>query len=117
LYLILGRYPEALELFSEEPLWRAITLARSRRVEEARAIRFGTADLAYVSLYHAALGDTDRAFDVLEQARAAQSIALTSLASPLWDPMRGDKRFAAVAKQIGLGAALEALHARSREVR
>jgi hypothetical protein len=96
------RYEQALEMFSDEPLWRAITLARAGRLAEARRVEFNNPDPAYVALYHAAIGETDRAMELLERARAAHAMSMTTLVSPWWDPLRTDARFNRLALSIGV---------------
>ncbi|HEX6557838.1 MAG TPA: FlgO family outer membrane protein [Longimicrobiales bacterium] len=56
------------------------------------------------ALLYAAIGDRTRALDLVEQAyRTASDATLPYwLAHPLFDPMRGDKRFQDVAKAIGV---------------
>jgi serine/threonine-protein kinase len=52
---------------------------------------------------YAALGDTDRAMQWLEKAYAERSSALVYLKiEPLFDPLRGDKRFADLVRRVGL---------------
>jgi serine/threonine protein kinase/tetratricopeptide (TPR) repeat protein len=52
---------------------------------------------------YAALGDRDRAMQWLEKAYAERSSALTYLEiEPLFDPLRGDPRFADLVRRVGL---------------
>jgi serine/threonine protein kinase/Tfp pilus assembly protein PilF len=52
---------------------------------------------------YAALGDKDRAMQWLEKAYAERSSALVYLKiEPLFDPLRGDKRFADLVRRVGL---------------
>jgi serine/threonine protein kinase/tetratricopeptide (TPR) repeat protein len=52
---------------------------------------------------YAALGDRDRAMQWLEKAYAERSSALTYLeVEPLFDPLRGDPRFADLVRRVGL---------------
>jgi tetratricopeptide (TPR) repeat protein len=52
---------------------------------------------------HAALGDEDRAIEWLEKAYAERSPALVHLKiEPLFDPLRGDPRFADMVRRVGL---------------
>jgi serine/threonine protein kinase/tetratricopeptide (TPR) repeat protein len=52
---------------------------------------------------YAALGDADRAMEWLEKAYAERSSALTYLEiEPLFDPLRGDPRFADLVRRVGL---------------
>jgi tetratricopeptide (TPR) repeat protein len=102
LYLVRGRYAEALDQFASEPVWKAITLAKMGRLEEARQIVVPAGDI-HLTLYWAALGDTDKAFEALDRAYQSHSLGLTTLANPVWDPLRSDVRFQELLKRIGLG--------------
>jgi TolB-like protein/Tfp pilus assembly protein PilF len=63
----------------------------------------GTAYAWQVAMVHAALGDADEAFADLDRAVADRSDALAFLkVEPFWDPLRGDPRFAAVLRTVGL---------------
>ncbi len=58
---------------------------------------------AGISLIFASLGNRDRAFEWLEKALDEKSgMALFIKVEPLFDPLRGDRRFAALVKRIGL---------------
>jgi TolB-like protein len=101
LYLAEGQYDRALPLFESEPLWKAVALARAGRREEARRFVRDTADV-YTALFWDAMGDRDRAFEIMEQAYHARAMALTTLANPVWDPLRSDQRFQALLSRMGL---------------
>jgi hypothetical protein len=52
---------------------------------------------------YAQLDETDRAFDYLEQALAERSSGLVFLnVDRAWDSLRGDRRFAAAVRHVGL---------------
>lgn len=89
-------------------------LARAGRTSEARAIADGLqGDSRRAGAYPAmakvylGLGEADRAIDALTWATAARDefFARESLASPLFDPIRGDPRFARVVEIVGLDVA------------
>ena len=84
---LLGRRAEALQLLE--------------RIEEyARAEYFPSAWIADV---YVALGDFDRAFELLDQAVEERTIVLLWLAyDHNWDPLRADPRFPAILARIGL---------------
>ena len=64
----------------------------------------GTAYAWQLAMVQAALGSADEAFASLERAVADRSDALAFLkVEPFWDPLRGDPRFAAVLRTVGLG--------------
>jgi tetratricopeptide (TPR) repeat protein len=111
-YIHKGMYDEALEVFrqlsEDDPLLGRQGLIRSRAragdKKEARALflqlrqssdgrRLMPLDLASL---HASLGETYKAFELLEQAH----IGVAGLASlrfdPLWDELRSDPRFGAI---------------------
>jgi tetratricopeptide (TPR) repeat protein len=116
-----GRYDEALAAYA-----RAITLSGSSsamlaapghayamlgRAEEARAVLAQLHALCarqfvspyHIAVIHAALGETDQAFDWLGRACDAQSEALIWFAlDPMLDSLRPDPRFARILARIGL---------------
>jgi serine/threonine protein kinase/tetratricopeptide (TPR) repeat protein len=60
---------------------------------------------AWVAVIHAALGDTDQAFDWLEKAFVDESASLVYLkVDPAFDPVRKDPRFADLVRRVGLPA-------------
>jgi DNA-binding winged helix-turn-helix (wHTH) protein/Tfp pilus assembly protein PilF len=133
----LGRHEEALaelrlalDASPGDPLVLAELaqgLAAAGRTHEARRV---LADLqaqgeqTYVSslsvaAVHAALGDSDAAFRSLERALDERAPGLVFLGvEPGWAPLRGDPRFAAVLRRLGLelgprdGGRLESLQPR-----
>ena len=109
LYLVESRYAEALDRFAGEPMWRAITLAKSGRYTDARAIPLDGND-AHLALLHEALGNRDKAFGVLESAKEAHDLTLAGLDSPLWDSLRKDSRFRKLEASIGLYRGGLAIH-------
>ncbi|HEX6575450.1 MAG TPA: protein kinase [Gemmatimonadaceae bacterium] len=57
----------------------------------------------YLAMGHAAMGDFDRAFESLERAYQARSAGMIYLhLDPGYEPLRGDPRYAALVKRIGL---------------
>jgi DNA-binding winged helix-turn-helix (wHTH) protein/tetratricopeptide (TPR) repeat protein len=84
---LLGRRAEALQLLEQIK-------------EYARAEYFPSAWIADV---YVALGDFDRAFELLDQAVEERTIVLLWLAYDRnWDPLRADPRFPAILARIGL---------------
>lgn len=86
----------------------AITYARMGRVEEARAIlrewesSLGTGRYRALAIIHAALGESDRAFEYLERAFEARPTGLLSLkVDPVYDPLRSDPRFDDLVRRMG----------------
>jgi TolB-like protein/Tfp pilus assembly protein PilF len=58
---------------------------------------------AILAALHGRLGDKDRAFALLDAAVAERDVMIRELkVSPMWDPLRGDPRFAKVLKRINL---------------
>ena len=54
-------------------------------------------------LLYANIGDTERAFALLDKAYAERDWMLRDLkVSPMWDPLRNDPRFARLLKQMRL---------------
>ena len=57
---------------------------------------------AHIALAYVGIGNRDLAFDWFEQAIVERSQALTFLKiDPLFDPVRGDPRFASLQKRVG----------------
>jgi adenylate cyclase len=89
----------------------ARALAVMGRTDEARALlrELDTEATAHyirpeaLASGYAALRDTDRAFELLEQAFVARSAGIIYLhIDPAFDPIHGDARFHALTKRIGL---------------
>jgi len=124
--LRLGRVYSAKKMFDEaiaeidRPGFRAFRLAELARVRAdagqraaardvlseleqllaAGSERLNPDNLAYV---YAALGDRDRAFQLLDQAYSERSSGMVWLkVDPRFDSLRGDERFAKLLKTLGL---------------
>ena len=74
-------------------------------LEEARRVEgkqyFSRVDTAMAHYY---LGETDLAFEWLDEAVEQKDSGVCSLkVDPTYDPLRADPRFAAILKRIGLG--------------
>lgn len=88
---------------------QAETFARIGRVDKAQSIARSVENRADVrptslaSLY-VALGDRERAFDLLERAINQETgLFLLALAvEPAWDPVRNDRRFGTLLRRLGL---------------
>ena len=60
-------------------------------------------DSYYVAAIHAALGEKDQAFELLEKAYVERSSWLSRLkVDPIFDGLRSDPRFADVVRRVGL---------------
>ena len=101
---LMGRRPDVLTP-------SAYALARAGRQREARAMLDGLRDIAKpqaaapvrVALVHIALGETDRAFEWLDKAIEARDWQMALLnVEPAFDPLRSDRRFAALVERVGL---------------
>jgi eukaryotic-like serine/threonine-protein kinase len=117
-----GRYPEAMEALEESVRLGgrsanhvailAYVHGLAGRPDEARrgllevrerATR-GAASPLWVALAHVGLGEADAAFEWLERAFAERDGSLVLVgASPEFDPLRGDPRFASLLERMGLG--------------
>ena len=109
----LSSYDRAIKLSGGSPAMLAApghAYAMTGRHDEARRVlgelhaasAQGFVSPYHVAVIHAALGETDRAFDWLARASDAQSEALIWLAvDPLLDALRTDPRFAALMARIG----------------
>ncbi len=65
----------------------------------------GTMYVSHASraLVHVGLGETDAAFEALEQAFGDRDSQLLSLGlDPTWEPLRGDPRYVELMERIGL---------------
>lgn len=57
---------------------------------------------ALLGVFHAALGESDAAFALMDQACAERDIKLRNLKTePIYDPLRSDPRFKALLKKVG----------------
>jgi cytochrome c-type biogenesis protein CcmH/NrfG len=101
---LMGRRPDVLTPY-------AYALARAGRQREARMILDGLQKMSAprppapirVALVHIALGETDRAFAWLEKAIEARDWQMAMLnVEPAFDPLRSDRRFAALVERVGL---------------
>jgi serine/threonine-protein kinase len=110
----LGRYTEAraqYRLMPGDDIFRLIgeglIAARTgdragaeQAVARARKIAGALASFQYAEIY-AQLGDRDRAFEALETAVAVEDSGLPYLKmDPFLDPLRGDKRYAALLRKL-----------------
>jgi TolB-like protein/DNA-binding winged helix-turn-helix (wHTH) protein/tetratricopeptide (TPR) repeat protein len=114
------KYPDALVSLqasmagSPAPSTKAILAHTFGRMGKARQARQLLAQLLdgssgrfispyYVSLVYVGLGETDKALDWLERAYQERSGPLLELnVDPMFDPLRGDPRFAAILRKMGL---------------
>ncbi len=89
----------------------ARALAASGQKEEARRIAQGLENdrarhyvrAEEIAAIYVALGEKDRALSWLNQALKEHSAGIAFLTSwPMWKPLRGDPRFEALLKQVGL---------------
>jgi|APFre7841882724_1041349.scaffolds.fasta_scaffold24172_1 serine/threonine-protein kinase len=109
--LMLGRTEEAALAFGEDITGQALLAARSGNRELAlakmtalneRDREFGAYDSARI---YAQLGDKDAAFDALNRAWDIRDSNLVRLkVDPYLDPLRGDSRYAALVRRLGLPA-------------
>lgn len=89
----------------------AYVLARSGRQSDARAMLDRLRDISRprdiapirIAFLHIGLGETDRAFEWLDKAVGARDWQLVLLnVEPAFDPLRSDRRFAALVARVGL---------------
>ena len=109
--LMLGRTDEAALAFGQDITGEALLAARSGNRELAfaklAALRererdFGNFDSARI---YAQLGEKDAAFEALNRAWEARESSLLGLkVDPYLDPLRGDSRYAALLRMLGLPA-------------
>jgi hypothetical protein len=122
-YIGKGQYTEALAEFEKEmenqegsnpqlEAWRGIAHARMGRTEDARgALRslLERATRAYMppvfpAGLHFALGEDDLGFQWLNRGYREHDSTLIEIAvDPSFDDVRGDARFAALLRKVGLG--------------
>jgi hypothetical protein len=109
--LMLGRTEEAALAFGQDITGEALLAARSGNRELAfaklaalkeRERDFGNFDSARI---YAQLGEKDAAFEALNRAWEARESSLLGLkVDPYLDPLRGDSRYAALLRMLGLPA-------------
>jgi len=109
--LMLGRTDEAALAFGQDITGEALLAARSGNRELAfaklaalkeRERDFGNFDSARI---YAQLGEKDAAFEALNRAWEARESSLLGLkVDPYLDPLRGDSRYAALLRMLGLPA-------------
>jgi TolB-like protein/Tfp pilus assembly protein PilF len=122
-YIAKDTYPEAIAELRQgielsgaggwERAMLAYCYAHVGRMAEARKllmdVRSGDGGAYNIALAHVGLGETDQAFAALEQAVDTRMGAFNEVnADPLFDPLRGDPRFAALLHRMrfpGVGAA------------
>jgi TolB-like protein/Flp pilus assembly protein TadD len=111
-YLAQGLCEEALDAFHrlQDDGFEGEALARCGRREEAREVlaqlkraadRDPTRRATGVARIYAALGDHTRALEYLERGQKEYGY-VQRLRDPAWDPLRGEPRFIALRKQMGL---------------
>ena len=112
----LAEIEETVRLSGEDPLFLAAlgrvqaTFGHKERAEQILARLEKLRASQYVSSYYvaaiaAALGDSDRAFELLERAFEERSHGLTFLlVDPGVDPLRPDPRFPEMLRRVGLPA-------------
>jgi serine/threonine-protein kinase len=121
-YIQMGRYGEAIELLKKgralapdvPSLFGALGQAHALagQAADARAVLDEMAALAKTvhvpstafALTHLGLGDKERALEWLEKGCAAHELTVAALkVHPAYDELRGEPRFEALVKTIGLG--------------
>jgi DNA-binding winged helix-turn-helix (wHTH) protein/TolB-like protein/tetratricopeptide (TPR) repeat protein len=117
--MALGRHTEALRYLEqgrriENLSWVVALQARAHALsgngDEARKLLAELAERGkseYVSpvwlaFVHGALGEKDRAFELLEAGRRQRSPWITFLIDPMFDELRGDPRFDELTRKAGL---------------
>jgi tetratricopeptide (TPR) repeat protein len=109
--LMLGRTQEAALAFGQDITGEALLAARSgdRELALAKLAALKECDLVLGSVdsarIYAQLGDKDAAFEALNRAWEVRDPSLLGLSvDPYLDPLRGDSRYAALVKRLGLPA-------------
>lgn len=111
-FVATGRYAEALTVArrGRDSSAEVFALAGLGRVREAGdRLRALSADVRartpyYVGALYAAVGETDSAFAWLDRAYAMRQTDIVSMkVDPTMDPLRGDPRFEALLRKLGLG--------------
>ena len=109
--LMLGRTQEAALAFGQDINGEALLAARggNRELALAKLAALKESDREFGSFnsarIYAQLGDKDAAFDALNRALDVRESSLLYLkVDPYLDPLRGDSRFAALVKRLGLPA-------------
>jgi TolB-like protein len=119
IYAITGRHGEAIsEMQAMDAVldYRELAAALGRAYNSAgyeRALKMYAARLQeysrksyipewYIASIYGFIGDKDQAFVWLEKAYRAKNVF--GVASPMWDPLRSDPRFADLVRRLGLPA-------------
>jgi len=92
------RYSRARLLAAQNRRAEALAIARQFEPTSATGVVF--AHLA--ARIHLALGDVDRAFELMDQALKEGGIPIFYKDAPLWDPVRRDERFVRLLRGIGV---------------
>jgi tetratricopeptide (TPR) repeat protein len=100
----------AMELSPGASLWLAAcasVFARVGQVDSARALlrkpeRDSLPPNYWIAQTYAALGDRERAFAWLNRAVEERSGWATEMTGPMWDALRDDSRYVAIARKLGL---------------
>jgi Flp pilus assembly protein TadD len=108
----IAAFQKAVDLSNGDPLRKAVlahAYAVAGKRDEARKIINELEEISkqryfppyFIALIYVALDDKDQAFVWLEKAFAECSAGMTFLKTePMFDPIRGDPRFAALAAKI-----------------
>jgi tetratricopeptide (TPR) repeat protein len=109
--LMLGRTQEAALAFGQDINGEALLAARggNRELALVKLAALKESDREFGSFYsariYAQLGDKDAAFEALNRAWDVRDASLLHLkVDPYLDPLRGDSRYAALVKRLGLPA-------------
>ena len=120
-YLLMGKYAEAIaELHRarnsgaaavDATLWLAMAYARAGRTREAEQqladvmSESSTQHIPYMffAYVYAALGQDDRAFEMLDRAYRDREIGLAYIRATVWlEPLRSDRRFQEMVHRVGV---------------